>query len=429
MFGLLPALRTAQPDLREALNEGGRGSTGGAASRGLRSVLVVAEIAIAMLLLVGAGLLLRSFERMESSAAGFAPDHLLAADLPLSQNAYPRSEQRFAFYDHLLENARALPGVRSAGAASFLPMSGNGSLIHFNIYGRPPKTAHDYIAAGYRTITPQYLETLNVPLLAGRMFAQTDNERAPAVVVVNTSFAKKFFGAESPLGKRMQIGALPDDSVPWLEIVGVVGDMRRGLATEPQAEMYLPYKQADAVLPVFSLSIVLRTAVDPGAEASALRAALGSIDKNQPLVKVRTMEDNMTTSAAQPRFRTWLLGLFALLALLLSSIGIYGVMSYSVTQRVHEIGIRIALGAQPVQVFRLVTGEGFRLAIGGVAIGFAASLVLTRVLRSFLYEVSPLDPITYITVAAILVSVGMLASYLPARRATRVDPLVALRHD
>ena len=429
LFGLLPALRTAQPDLREALNEGGRGSTGGAASRGLRSVLVVAEIAIAMLLLVGAGLLLRSFERMESSAAGFAPDHLLAADLPLSQNAYPRSEQRFAFYDHLLENARALPGVRSAGAASFLPMSGNGSLIHFNIYGRPPKTAHDYIAAGYRTITPQYLETLNVPLLAGRMFAQTDNERAPAVVVVNTSFAKKFFGAESPLGKRMQIGALPDDSVPWLEIVGVVGDMRRGLATEPQAEMYLPYKQADAVLPVFSLSIVLRTAVDPGAEASALRAALGSIDKNQPLVKVRTMEDNMTTSAAQPRFRTWLLGLFALLALLLSSIGIYGVMSYSVTQRVHEIGIRIALGAQPVQVFRLVTGEGFRLAIGGVAIGFAASLVLTRVLRSFLYEVSPLDPITYITVAAILVSVGMLASYLPARRATRVDPLVALRHD
>jgi putative ABC transport system permease protein len=429
LFGLLPALQTAQPDLREALNEGGRGSTGGAASRRLRSVLVVAEIAIAMLLLVGAGLLLRSFEQMESSAAGFAPDHLLVADLPLSQNAYPKSEQRFAFYDHLLENARALPGVRSVGAASFLPMSGNGSLIHFNIYGRPPKTPHDYIAAGYRTITPKYLETLSVPLLAGRTFAQTDNEKAPAVVVVNASFAKQFFGSESPLGKRMQIGALPDDSVPWLEIVGVVGDMRRGLATEPQAEMYLPYKQADAVLPVFSLSIVLRTAVDPGAETSALRAALGSIDKNQPLVKVRTMEDNMTTSAAQPRFRTWLLGLFALLALLLSSIGIYGVMSYSVTQRVHEIGIRIALGAQPVQVFRLLTGEGFRLAIGGVAIGFGASLILTRVLRSFLYEVSPLDPITYITVAVILVAVGLLASYLPARRATRVDPLIALRHD
>jgi putative ABC transport system permease protein len=205
--------------------------------------------------------------------------------------------------------------------------------------------------------------------------------------------------------------------------------MRRGLATEPQAEMYLPYKQADAVLPVFSLSIVLRTAVDPAAESSALRTALASIDKNQPLVRVRTMEDNMTTSAAQPRFRTWLLGLFALLALLLSSIGIYGVMSYSVTQRVHEIGIRIALGAQPAQVFRLVTSEGLGLALAGVGIGFGASLALTRVLRSFLYEVSPLDPITYGTVAAVLIAVGLLASYLPGRRATRVDPLIALRYE
>ena len=428
-FGLMPALRTAQPDLRETLNEGGRGSTGAAASRSLRSALVVAEIAIAMLLLVGAGLLLRSFERMETTAAGFAPDHLLVADLPLSKNAYPKPEQRFAFFDHLLETARALPGVRSVGAASFLPMSGNGSLIHFNIYGRPPKSPHDYIAAGYRTITPQYLETLGVPLISGRMFAKTDDEKAPAVVVVNASFAKQFFGADSPLGKRMQVGALPENEVPWLEIVGVVGDMRRGLATEPQAEMYLPYKQADAVLPVFSLSIVLRTGVDPGAEASALRSALATIDKNQPLVKVRTMEDNMTVSAAQPRFRTWLLGLFALLALLLSTIGIYGVMSYSVTQRVHEIGIRIALGAQPVQVFRLVTGEGLRLALAGVALGFVASLALTRVLRSFLYEVSPLDPLTYGTVAAVLVGVGLLASYLPARRATRVDPLIALRYE
>jgi putative ABC transport system permease protein len=429
LFGLMPALRTAHPDLREALNEGGRGSTGGAATHTLRSTLVIAEIAIAMLLLVGAGLLLRSFERMQSSAAGFAPDHLLVADLPLSKNAYPKSEQRFAFFDRVLEGARALPGVRSVGAASFLPMSGNGALIHFNIHGRPPKSPHEYIAAGYRTITPQYLETLSVPLIAGRTFAQTDDEKASPVVVVNASFAKQFLGAESPLGKRMQIGATPEDEVPWLEIVGVVGDVRRGLATEPQAEMYLPYKQADAVLPVFSLSIVLRTGVDPAAESSALRTVIASIDKNQPLVKVRTMEDNMTTSAAQPRFRTWLLGLFALLALLLSTIGIYGVMSYSVTQRVHEIGIRIALGAQPAQVFRLVTVEGLRLALIGVAIGFAASLALTRVLHSFLYEISALDPVTYVSVAGLLIAVGLLASYLPARRATGVDPLVALRYE
>jgi putative ABC transport system permease protein len=428
-FGLLPALRTASLDIRETLNESGRSTSAGAANHRLRSALVISEFAIAMLLLVGAGLLLRSFERMQTAAAGFAPDHLLVADVPLSQNAYPKPEQRFAFFDRLLESARQIPGVRSAGAASFLPMSGIGGLLHFNIYGRPPKSPHEYIAAGYRTVSEDYLETLGVPLMAGRNIRRTDDEKAQAVVVVNMSFAKQYFGSESPLGKRMQLGAIPDQTVPWMEIVGVVGDVRRGLGTDPQAEMYLPYKQADAVLPVFALSIVLRTGVDPAAEASALRGVLAGIDKNQPLVKVRTMEDNMTASAAQPRFRTLLLGLFALLALLLSTIGIYGVMSYSVTQRLHEIGIRIALGAQPKEVFRLVTGQGLRLALIGVAVGFAASLALTRVLHSFLYEISALDPITYVTVAVVLMAVGLLASFLPARRATSVDPLIALRHE
>jgi putative ABC transport system permease protein len=209
----------------------------------------------------------------------------------------------------------------------------------------------------------------------------------------------------------------------------VVGDVRRGLGTEPQAEMYLPYRQADGLLPVFALSIVLRTALEPAAEASALRGTLAEIDRNQPLVRVRTMEDNMAASAVQPRFRTWLLGLFALLALVLSAIGIYGVMSYSVAQRVQEIGVRMALGAQQRQVFGLVTGQGLRLAVAGAGIGFAASVALTRLLRSFLYEVSPLDPVTYGIVTALLVAVGVLASYLPARRATGVDPLVTLRHE
>jgi predicted permease len=247
--------------------------------------------------------------------------------------------------------------------------------------------------------------------------------------VINASMARTFFPGESPLGKRMQLGATPDQSVPWMEVVGVVGDVRPALGTDPQAEMYLPYRQADAVLPVFQLSVVLRTTLDPQSETSALRSALSEIDKNQPLVNVRTMEESMATSVAQPRFRTWLLALFALLALLLSSIGIYGVMSYSVTQRLYEMGIRIALGAQPIQVFRLVTGQELRLALLGVAIGFAASLALTRVLRSFLYDVSALDPITYLSVAGILVAVGILASYLPARRATKVDPLTALRYE
>ncbi len=429
LFGLAPAVRAARADLREAMNAGARGAGGAALHHRVRSALVISEFALAMLLLVGAGLLLRSFERMQAAAAGFQPDHLLVADLPLSRNAYAKPQQRFAFFDRLLERARALPGVRSAGAASFLPMSGNGSIIHFNIHGRPPKSPHEFVAAGYRTVTPGYLETLGVPLVAGRRFAQSDDEKAPPVVVVNQSFAHQFFGAESPLGKRMQLGALPEDSVPWMEIVGVVGDVRRGLATEPQAEMYLPYRQADGVLPVFSLSIVLRTAVDPAAETSALRGALAEIDKDQPLVRVRTMEANMATSAVEPRFRTWLLGLFALLALVLSAIGIYGVISYSVAERVQEIGVRMALGAQRAQVFRLVTGQGLRLALAGAGLGIAASVALTRVLRSFLYEVSPFDPVTYACVAVLLVAVGLVASYVPARRATGVDPLVALRHE
>ena len=429
LFGLLPALRAARPDLRETMNEGGRGTAGGVLHYRLRSALVVSEFALAMLLLVGAGLLLRSFERMQSTAAGFPTDHLLAADLPLSRNAYAKPELRYEFFDRLLERVRTLPGVRSAGAATFLPMSGNGSLIHFNIHGRPPKSPHEFIAAGYRAITPGYIETLGVPLVAGRRITQGDDEKGPAVAVVNQSFVRQFFGGASPLGKRMQLGALPDDAVPWMEIVGVVGDVRRGLATEPQAEMYLPFRQADRVLPIYSLSIVLRTAMEPTAEVSALRTALAEVDKDQPLVKPRTMEDNMAASAVQPRFRTWLLGLFALLALVLSAIGIYGVISYSVAQRAPEFGLRMALGAQRRQVFRLVTRQGLRLALAGAGVGLAASAALTRVLGSFLYQVSPFDLFTYGIVILLLTAVGLVASYLPARRAMGVDPLVALRHE
>ena len=292
-FGLIPALRTSKLDLRETLNESARGSMGGRAGHRLRSILVVSEIALAMVLLVGAGLLLRSFERMQAVSSGFRTDHLLAADIPLSPAAYQKREQKFEFFDRLLARVRVLPGVRSSGAGSFLPMSGNGSIIHFNIFGRPPQDAQQFIAAGYRTITPNYLETLSVPLLAGRMITEGDSEKAPFVAVINTSMAHQFFANESPLGKKIQLGALPEKDVPWMEVVGVVGDVRPGLGVEPQSEMYLPYRQADSLLPVFQLSVVLRTSLDPAAESSALRSALHDIDSNQPLVNVRTMEDNM----------------------------------------------------------------------------------------------------------------------------------------
>jgi putative ABC transport system permease protein len=241
--------------------------------------------------------------------------------------------------------------------------------------------------------------------------------------------ARTFFPNENPLEKRLQLGALPEQEVPTMEIVGVVGDVHSGLDTDPQAEMYLPYRQADLLLPVFQLSVVMRTAGDPSLQTPALRSALAEIDRNQPLVKVRTMEENMSTSVAQPRFRAWLIGTLALLALVLAAVGVYGVMSYTVTQRTNEIGIRVALGAQPQRVFRLVVGEGLRLALFGVGVGLVAALALTRLLHSFLFGISAYDPLTFIGVSVLLTLVAVAASYFPARRATRVDPMIALRYE
>jgi putative ABC transport system permease protein len=431
LFGLVPALRTAKLDLRERLNEASRGSTAGPRQHRLRGALVGAEIALAMLLLVGAGLLLRSFERLQEVSAGFSPDHLLLADLPLSQNAYAKPEQRFQFFDRLVDHARSLPGVRSAAAASFLPVSGGGGLIHFNISGRPPKSPNEFTAAGYRMVSTNYFETLGVPLLQGRLFTPGDHENSPAVVVINSTMARIYFPNENPLGKRMQLGATPtpEKEVPTMEIVGVVGDVLQGLDLGPKAEMYLPFKQADALLPVFQMTVVLRTAADPSLETSTLRSALAEIDPNQPLVNVRTMEQNMSASVAQPRFRTWLIGIFAALALLLAAVGVYGVMSYTVTQRTSEIGIRVTLGAQSADVFRSIVGEGARIAVLGVGAGLIAALALTRLLRTFLYGISASDPGTFLAVALLLTLVSVAACYFPARRATRVDPIVALRYE
>ena len=429
LFGIVPALRTARLDLRETLNEGSRGSTAGPGQHRIRGALVATEIALAMLLLVGAGLLLRSFSRMQEVPPGFQADHLLVADIPLSLTAYAKPEQRYEFFDRLVERARTLPGVRSAGAASFLPVSGGGSILNFNIVGRPPKSPHDFVAAGYRAVTAKYFETLGIPLVQGRLLTVADTDKSPAVVVINASMAKTFFPGENPLGKRLQIGATYEKDVPEMEIVGVVGDVRPGLGLDPKTEMYLPYRQADQILPVFQLSIVLRTAADPLQEASALRSALQEIDPNQPLVRVRTMEQNMASTVAQPRFRTWLIGIFAGVALVLAGVGVYGVMSYTVTQRTNEIGIRVTLGAQPQDVFRIVVGEGLRLAFLGVGAGILTALALTRLLRSFLYDVSAYDPLTFGGVALLLTLVAGAACFFPARRATLVDPMVALRYE
>ena len=428
LFGLAPALHMASLDLRSALNQSDRGAAGVGIMRA-RGILVICEVALAMLLLVCAGLLIRSFDRLARVAPGFSTDHLLIADIPVSPVAHANATERMGFFDRIIERATALPGVRSAAAASFLPVSGNGAVIHFNIEGRPPKTPHEYIMANYRAVSPAYLNVLGMPLLNGRWVSAADNENAPAVVVINSTMAKTYFPNESALGKHLQLGATPDKNEPWMEVVGVVGDVKQSLATEAPTEMYVPFRQGNKVLPVFGLSLVLRTSNDPRSLTGSLATAIHEIDGNQPLVRVRTMEENVAASVAQPRFRTVLLAILAGLALLIASVGIYGVMSFAVTQRTREIGTRMALGSTPGQVFKLVIQDGLRLTAIGVVLGLVASVIVTRYLASLLFQIGTIDPLAISIVTVLLVCVALVACYIPARRATRVDPTIALRYE
>lgn len=429
LFGLAPALQTSKMDIRSALSDASRGSTGGTSRHRVRNVLIVAEVALALILLIGAGLLIRSFARLQQVQPGFDPSGLLVTDVPLSPKAYAKPAQRAGIFDRIIERTRNLPGVLSAGAAAVLPVTGRGSVIHFNIQGRPPKTPSDYILIGLRPVSPGYLETLRVPLIAGRLLRASDTEANPFVAVVNQSMVKQYFPGQSPLGKMVQLGALPENDVPWMRIVGVVGDVKQSLAAEASAEMYVPYRQSDTLLPVFTMSLVLRTAGGPQSEAAAVRSAVHEIDPNQPLVNFRTMQENMATSVSDPRFRTTLLGIFAASALLLAMIGLYGLMAYSVAQRTSEIGIRLALGAQRGDMMKMIVGEGLKLVLIGVGIGVAGALALGQLLTRFLYGVVATDPATFVIVSAILTIVAVAACYVPARRAMNVDPLVALRHE
>lgn len=429
LFGLAPALQTAKMDVRPALSDASRGSTGGASRHRVRDLLVVTEVALALILLIGAGLLIRSFARLQDVQPGFDASHLLVVDVPVSPNGYAQAPRRMSLFDQLIERSKTLPGVSAAGAALILPVTGSGSVIHFNIQGRPPKTPHDYILIGYRPVSPGYLETLRVPLLAGRMLNESDTEPGPYVAVVNQSMVKQYFPGESPIGKRIQVGATPTNEIPWAEIVGVVGDMKQSLASEASAEMYIPFRQADSLIPIFAMSMVLRTTNEPHAEVSALRNAVHEIDADQPLVNFRTMQENIATSVSDPRFRTMLLGIFAASALLLAVIGLYGLMAYSVEQRTSEIGIRLALGAQRNDILKLIVVQGLKLVLVGVAIGLGGALALSQLLARFLYGVVPSDPATFAIVASILMLVAIVACWIPARRAMRVDPIVALRYE
>jgi putative ABC transport system permease protein len=429
-FGVLPALQATRFDLRGTLSEEGRGTAGSRRHRRTRAALVVAEIAVALVLLVGAGLLLRSFSALTRVAPGFQPDNLLVVNLPLSPLRYGDSTVRTAAVERILERVRALPGVRSAAVTTLLPMQGAGSTIHFNRAAQPPKGPDDYVMAGYRAVSPDYLSALGVPLRKGRMLTERDREGAPHVVVVNESMARQFFPGRDALGQVIQLGTEPDPQFPSMEIVGVVGDVKQSFEAGSKAEMFVPYLQhPDPILAGMYLSpaLVVRTTTDPAVVSPSLRSALRELDPEQPLVNMRTMQTQMAGTTAQPRLQTTLLGVFAVLAAALAVVGVYGVIAYTVAQRVPEIGVRLVLGARPSQVVGLVVLDGARLLAAGLAIGLVAAALASRAIEGLLFAINGLDPLTFAVAPLLLGLAALFASYLPARRAAHVSPASALR--
>ena len=424
VFGLLPALEAARSDPHEALKETGRSNTGSPRSRRLRGAFVVAEVALALVLLVGAGLMMKSFLRLQAVNPGFDPQNLLTMRVVLPRAKYPDDAKRVAFFRQAVERMRALPGVRSAAVVDYLPFAGLGSATGFTIEGRPAPPAGNDQVTDVRMSDEHYFSAMNIPVVSGRTFTEQEAMENRHVVVINQALAHKYFPGTDPIGQRLVID-MKEKNEPD-EVIGVVGDAKyMTLETEPRAMVYWPHPQ----LANSAMTIVLRTAGDPLSLAPTAQQVIQAIDKDQPVADVRTAASWIDESVARTRFGTLLLNVFAAVALLLAAVGLYGVMAYNVTQRTHEIGIRMALGARPVDVFKLVVGQGMLLALVGVALGLGGAFALTRLLVSLLYEVSATDPVVFAGLALLLAGVAFVACYVPARRATKVDPMVALRYE
>jgi putative ABC transport system permease protein len=425
IFGLAPATQASNFSLNETLKEGGRDAAGGSKGVRLRGLLVIAEVAVSFVLLIGAGLLINSFLHLRNLDPGFRADHLLTAKIEMSELKYPDRERRIPFLDEVLRRVTALPGVKSAAIAGNLPLTYNGDSMYVGVEGIPDPPPDKRVDVIYRAIGPGYFSTMGIPLVRGRDFTDQDTIDTGIAVVVSEKTAQHFWPGQDPLGKRLKPGSTTSDS-PWREVIGVVKDVRQNdFITAPKLQMYMSYRQLKSLAPN---ALVVRTTVEPMSLAIPLRNAVWAVDKDQPVSNINTMENIVSTAVARQRFSTMLLGVFAGLALVLAAVGIYGVMSYSVAQRTREIGIRMALGAQRSDVLRMTVTQGLKLVFIGVAIGLVAAFVLTRLMATLLFGVSATDPATFASIAVVLLLVALLASYIPALRATKVDPMVALRY-
>jgi predicted permease len=430
LFGLAPAVHTAAPDIHGSLKEGGRGTTADRGSHALRRSLVVTEVALALTLLTGAGLLLKSFARLQQVDPGFEPTNLLTFNLSLPQIRYPSDTAVNAFFDQVLPAIGRVPGVLNVGGTSVMPFGGAWSTGSFDIEGYEPPENQPGPWGDIRIVSPGFFETLRIPLLRGRFLTDEDRDGTRLVAVIDQEFVRRYWPNENPIGKRFTFG--PPDGVTdttqneWIEVVGVVGHAaHEGLDADPRIQLYLPYRQVG----INFMAIAVRTQGNPERYVNLVRDAVRSVDPDQPISNIAQMEELLSRSVGQRRLSMMLLSLFSGIALVLASVGIYGVMSYSVTQRARELGVRIALGADRTDVLRLVLRQGMRLALLGIGIGLAAALALTRLIESQLYGVTATDPATFALVAAVLGATALVANLIPAIRATRMDPAVVLREE
>ncbi|HEX2225405.1 MAG TPA: ABC transporter permease [Thermoanaerobaculia bacterium] len=425
LAGLAPALQTTRPDLAESLREGTRAGSGASRGGRTRNALVVLEVAVALLLVVGAGLLVRSFARLTAIDPGFRPENVLTLEIDVPTSKYPR-DRRAAFFERVIEELRGQAGVVSVGAVSSLPMSGVENVEALYIEGRPEPEPEKTPLADFRMASPGYFDTLGIPLQRGRLFAATDTAESTKVAVIDEEMAATYWPDADPIGQRFRVGGPNNANAPIWTVVGIVGNVRHsGLHVQARPQLYVPQVQRSSSI----MAIAVRTERDPEALIPAARAAVRAVDPDQPISVIRTMDEVVSASVAGRRFNMVLLGVLAALALVLSAVGIYGVTSYSVSQRTREMGLRMALGARRGQVLGMVVAEAGRLAVLGVICGLVLAFLATRVMASLLFGVQPTDPVTFAAVALGLALIAMLAAWLPGRRATGVDPMVALRSE